>query len=374
MDRFKAGTYVSQGSYHSFQPTFINREWQFHDPEMQQMLSLADRHLGRLDMFSNYVPNIDLFISMHVLKEATQSSKIEGTQTNIEEALLAREAVPIEKRDDWEEVQNYIAAMHKAIPQLASVPFSSRLIKLAHKTLLQDVRGQHRLPGEFRSSQNWIGGATLQDAVFIPPPHHDVPKLMSDLEKFVHNEKIYVPELIRIGIIHYQFETIHPFLDGNGRIGRLLITLYLVSRNILKQPILYLSDFFERHRQQYYDNLMAVRTNHDMKRWLKFFLTGIIETAKNSITTFEHVLELKNQVELDIQQLGPRAANAQKVLDYLYKRPLIDAQAVSQVTGKSLPTSYTLIEHLEKMGILKEISGSQRGRYYSFERYLDLYR
>ncbi|RZK64284.1 MAG: Fic family protein, partial [Pedobacter sp.] len=225
----------------------INKEWQLNNMEIIQLLSIADRQLGRLDMYSEYV-NIDLFIRMHIAKEATQSSKIEGTQTNMEEAFLSKEEVTQEKRDDWEEVQNYISAMNEAVILLHSLPFSSRLIKETHKILLTGVRGKHKLPGEYRTSQNWIGGATLNDATFIPPIHSNIPELMSDLEKFANDEFNPLPDLIKIAIIHYQFETIHPFLDGNGRVGRLLITLYLVARGILKQPILYLSDFFERNR------------------------------------------------------------------------------------------------------------------------------
>lgn len=259
MKHFKAGNYVSQGSYKSFQPSLINRQWELDSMEVLKLLSQADRELGRLDMYSNYIPNIDLFISMHVLKEATQSSKIEGTQTNMEEALLDREDIPLDKRDDWEEVQNYIKAMESAIIALEKLPFSSRLIRETHKVLLQGVRGEKKQPGDFRKSQNWIGGATINDALFIPPVHTSVPELMSDIEKFIHNEEIFFPELLKIALVHYQFETIHPFLDGNGRVGRLLIPLYLVSIGILKKPILYLSDFMETHRKLYYDNLMNVR-------------------------------------------------------------------------------------------------------------------
>src|SRR5690606_10495192 len=252
MQNFKSGTYINQGYYKSFQPTNINKKWVLDDMELIHLLSKADRQLGRLDMYSEHIPDIDLFISMHVLKEATQSSKIEGTQTNMEEALLDKKNVSHENRDDWEEVQNYISAMHNAIEMLGKLPFSSRLIRETHKTLLQGVRGEHKLPGVFRTSQNWIGGASIDDAVFIPPVHTSINDLMSDLENFAHNKDAYFPDLLKIAIIHYQFETIHPFLDGNGRVGRLLITLYLVDKDILKKPILYLSDFFERNKTLYY--------------------------------------------------------------------------------------------------------------------------
>ncbi|WP_108422671.1 Fic family protein [Flagellimonas amoyensis] len=373
MRSFKAGQYINQGYYKSFQPELINRQWFLEDMELLQLLSQADRQLGRLDMYSEHIPDIDLFISMHVLKEATQSSKIEGTQTNMEEALLDKEDISQEKRDDWEEVQNYILAMQKAIEMLEGIPFSSRLIKETHKILLQGVRGEHKLPGQFRTSQNWIGGATLKDAVFIPPVHNSIGTLMGDLEKFTHNEELFFPDLLKIGLIHYQFETIHPFLDGNGRVGRLLITLYLVNKEILKKPILYLSDFFERNKTLYYDNLMRVRTHNDIKQWLKFFLVGIIETAKNGVQTFNDILKLKQKAELNIQTLGSRANNAQKVLNYLLKRPLIDVNKVVEITGVSQKTGYNLIDDLEELQILTEITGGKRGRVYVFKEYLNLF-
>jgi Fic family protein len=374
MQNFKAGHYVNQGYYKSFQPNLINRQWSLNDMELLALLSQADRHLGRLDMYSEYIPDIDLFISMHVLKEATQSSKIEGTKTNMEEALLDKEDVSHEKRDDWEEVQNYITAMGRAIEMLNDIPFSNRLIKATHKVLLQGVRGEHKQPGEFRKSQNWIGGASINDAIFIPPVHTSIGDLMSDLERFTHNQDFYFPDLLKIGIIHYQFETIHPFLDGNGRVGRLLITLYLVNKNILKKPVLYLSDFFENNKNSYYDNLMRVRTHDDIKQWLKFFLVGVIETAKKAVNTFDEILKLKKHSELNIQTLGLKANNAQKILEYLLKRPLVDAKKIVEITGVSNRTSYNLINDLLEIGILNEITGGQRGKVYTFKKYLNLFK
>jgi len=248
MKHFQAGRIVQQSHYRSFQPNPISRAWALDNMELIQLLGQADRELGRLDMYSEYIPNVDLFISMHVLKEATQSSKIEGTQTKMEEALLNKEDIAVDKRDDWEEVQNYVRAMNEAIAKLNKLPSSSRLMRETHRTLLRGVRGKHKQPGEFRQSQNWIGGATIDDAVFVPPVHASVPELIADLENFVHDETRHFPELLKIAMVHYQFETIHPFLDGNGRVGRLLITLHLVSKGILKRPVLYLSDFFERNR------------------------------------------------------------------------------------------------------------------------------
>lgn len=374
MEKFSPGYYVSQNTYKSFQPNAINRQWQIANPEIITLLSQADRQLGRLDMFSNYIPSIDLFISMYILKEATKSSRIEGTQTNIEEALHDEKDIPPEKRDDWNEVQNYILAMQEAIESLKSIPLSTRLIKQTHKVLLQGVRGEHKQPGEFRKSQNWIGGASIQDAVFVPPVHTSVPELMSDLEKFMHNDGLQIPELIKIAILHYQFETIHPFLDGNGRIGRLLITLYLVQKEILKKPILYLSDFLEKNRQLYYDNLIRVREKNDLQQWIKFFLVGIVETAKNSIDTFEKILLLKSEVENLALSKGSRAGAIQMVLEHLYKKPVITASIVSSITKQSLATSYSIVSDMEELGILKENTGGKRNRSYIFINYINLYR
>ena len=374
MKTFKAGNRIHQGTYKSFQPNRINQKWKIEDMEVLNLLSQADRQLGRLDMYSEYIPNIDLFISMHVLKEATQSSKIEGTKTNIEEALLDKEDVNDEKRDDWEEVQNYIEALNSAITNLEKLPFSSRLIRETHKILLQGVRGKHKLPGEFRSSQNWIGGASINDATFIPPIHPDINDYMGDLENFAHNSESLFPDLLKVALIHYQFETIHPFLDGNGRVGRLMITLYLVEKGILKKPILYLSDFFERNRILYYDNLTRVREKDDLTQWFKFFLVGVIETAKSSIRTFDSILKLQKEVEIKIKTLGSRSHNAQLILNHLFQRPIIDAQKVKELTNLSSPSVYKLIDVLEKLEILTEITGAKRGKIYLFRDYTKLFK
>ena len=344
------------------------------DLKVIELLSKADRQLGRLDMYSEYIPNIDLFISMHVTKEATQSSKIEGTQTHIEEVLMDKENVPVEKRDDWEEVQNYIAAMRSAIQELEKLPFSSRLIRNTHSVLMQGVRGETKQPGEFRKSQNWIGGASINDATFVPPVHENIPKLMGDLENFMHDESQHLPDLVKIAIMHYQFETIHPFLDGNGRVGRLMITLFLVSCGILKQPILYLSDYFEKNRTDYYDYLMRVRLKDDLSGWVQFFLKGVIETAKSSIQTFDGILKLQKEVDAILRSMGARSANAQKVVTHLYKRPLISAERASEVAEVSMPTAYKLIKSLEEYEILHEVTGAERNRLYIFKEYIDLFR
>ena len=263
--------------------------------------------------------------------------------------------------------------MNTAIKQLETLPFSTRLIKETHRVLLQGVRGQNKQPGEYRTSQNWIGGASINDATFIPPLHNSIAELMSDLEKFAHNEEFYFPDLLKIALIHYQFETIHPFLDGNGRVGRLLITLYLVDKTILKKPVLYLSDFFERNRQFYYDNLMNVRAKNDLKQWFKFFLVGIIETAKNGIETFDAVLKLKKEIEDKIKITGNRSHHLLSIMEFLYQKPTINVFKVVEITAVSQATAYKILEELVEMKILKEITGGKRGKVYVFDNYIQLF-
>lgn len=373
MRNFKSGKFINQGYYKSFQPEFVNRIWEIYDMELIQLMSTADRSLGRLDMYSEYV-NIDLYIQMHIAKEATQSSKIEGTQTNIEETFLTKQEIKTEDRNDWEEVQNYITAMKEAVDMLHKLPFSSRLIRETHKILLKGVRGERKMPGEFRTSQNWIGGANINEATFVPPVFNEVPALVSDLEKFANNSQIQLPDLVKTAIIHYQFETIHPFLDGNGRVGRLLITLFLVSAGILKRPILYLSDFFERNRMQYYDHLMKARTDHALGQWIKFFLTGVIETSQKGVRTFDDILQLQKSLEFRLKNLGPRVSDAHKIIEQLYQKPVMNAKEISQITGKTLASTYKLIDELEKRQILKEITGNERDRIFVFEDYIALFR
>ena len=374
MDTFIAVRYIKHGTYKSFEPNLINREWHINDMSLINLLTQADRALGKLDMYSHYIPNINLFIRMHIAKEANQSSKIEGTQTNMEEVLMEKSEVSSEKRNDWQEVQNYIKAINTGIDNLAQLPFSSRLIKKAHKVLLQSVRGEHKLPGEFRSSQNWIGGPSIATASFVPPVHSNIQALMADIEKLVHDDNNQLPHLLKIALVHYQFETIHPFLDGNGRIGRLMITLYLVEKGLLSKPILYLSDFLEKNRMHYYDNLSLVREKNDLLHWFKFFLTGIVQTADNSIKTFDAILQLEKQTNEKIKALGKRMIKAQAVINYLYQQPIVNAQKVQTIIGSKTASAYTLLEDLERMEIVKETTGFQRNRIYVFEYYLKLFR
>ena len=376
LEKFKSGHFEKHPTgYTFFNPSLVNSDWTWEDQSINVLLERAAVKLGELNSYARLVPNIDLFIQLHVTKEAVDSSRIEGTQTQMDEALLDEEDVNPERRDDWMEVRNYSSALNFALKELEQLPISSRLIKATHRHLLSSVRGEHKLPGEFRSSQNWIGGASLLDAVFIPPHHERIPELMSDLEKFLHNEHAKVPSLIKIGIAHYQFETIHPFLDGNGRIGRLLITLFLVDQKIMEKPLLYLSTYFERNRGLYYDNLTNVRTKNDMIQWLKYFLNGVAVTAEKSSRTLTAILELKARHELQSHKnFGKRSASATILMHHLFKRPVIQVNQAEELLGSSYKAANDLISDFVQAGILVEKTGQSRNRIFVFEEYLELFK
>lgn len=374
IEDFQAGLYEKGYDYRYFVPTLVNRQWEWSDGILNELLEKASIRLGELNSFARLVPNIDLFMHLHITKEAAVSSKIEGTQTAIDEALLPEEEISPEKRDDWQEVQNYTRAINTAIEGLKKLPLSGRLLRQTHEILLSGVRGEHKMPGEFRTSQNWIGGGSLADAKFIPPTHTLVPELMSDLEKFLHSKDIHVPALIRIGIAHYHFETIHPFLDGNGRIGRLLITLYLVSEKILEKPLLYLSVFFEKDKSLYYENLTVVRERNDLLQWLKYFLVGIEQTATQAVDTLNKVLQLKKETEEKVHSaFGRRAPSGLSLLNNLFVHPFVTVRNVEQVTGLSKKAAGDLVQAFVQNGILEELTGSRRNRLFGFAPYLDLF-
>ncbi len=371
---YKAGRWEKGLNYSYFVTELINRQWTWKDPQLTTLLEKACISLGELNSFARLVPNIDLFIHLHVTKEAVISSRIEGTQTNIDEALMPEEEISPERRNDWQEVRNYSEAMNNAIRELDQLPLSSRLLCKTHERLLSGVRGEHKMPGEFRTSQNWIGGASLSDAIFIPPAHTYVNELMGDLENFLHNENIHVPTLVRVGIAHYQFETIHPFLDGNGRVGRLLITLYLVCEKILNQPLLYLSAFFERNKSLYYDNLTRVREKNDLMHWLKYFLVGVDETARQASNTLSEILKLKESIEGKLREsAGRRTHSALVLLAQLFQQPVVSVKHAEKICNLSTKAANDLVSLFIRQGILKEISGKTRYRLFLFASYLALF-
>lgn len=372
---YRSGTHEPQREYKSFVPELINHAWRITDPHVQTLLSQADRALGELNAFAQLVPDIEFFIRMYLAKEATQSSRIEGTQTSIEDAFKAADDLAPEARDDWDEVQNYIQAINFAINSLDRLPLSNRLLRETHALLLKGVRGATKLPGEFRQSQNWIG-VSLKNAAFVPPHHDRVPELMSDLEKSLNAPEPLAPPLIRIAIAHYQFETIHPFLDGNGRLGRLMISLYLASERLLVKPALYLSDYFERNKTAYIDHLMAVREGHHMRQWLIFFLHGVEETARASAQVFRDILVLKEQIEREVLPYFSRRRqdNAQALMRHLYAQPVVDVEAVTRLLSTSTNTASALIADLVTQGVLVEMTGQRRNRFFLFHDYLHLFR
>lgn len=374
LEKYIAGEIRKSVGYKYFMPNYINDEWSWTDPKLNRLIESASYELGQLNSFARLVPNIDLFIHLHITKEAVVSSKIEGTQTHFDEAFLQKENVTPERKDDWQEVQNYTEALNTAICELETLPISSRLILKTHKTLLQGVRGEKKTPGEYRRSQNWIGGKSLTDAVFIPPHCEHLNELMGDLENYIHNEDIEIPLLIKAAVIHYQFETIHPFLDGNGRIGRLLIPLFLIEKDVLAKPLLYLSSYFEKEKNLYYDNLTRVRTHNDMIQWIKYFLVGVEQTAKQATQTLSHIITLKAEHERIIQtQFGKRLKTGLLLHNYLLKQPLVTVKEVQQVCHLSPKAAGDLVNAYVEKQLLREYTGQFRNRIFAYEPYLELF-
>lgn len=381
-ENFKSGMYenreeVFKGekkSYKSFLPVALkDMELVWNTPEISNLLSETNNHLGRLDAYSELIPDIDIFIRMHILKEATVSSKIEGTRTSVDEAVLPEEEVAPEKRDDWQEVQSYIKAVHEAQELLkGGLPISNRLIKQTHAILLENVRGKDKQPGAFRQIQNWIGAESIDYASFIPPHHSKVEDCLGDLEHFWHYKQD-MPTLLKIALFHYQFETIHPFNDGNGRLGRLLITLQLIEQGELMKPTLYLSDFFERNRQDYYSMLNRVRAENDIYNWFKFFLNGVKETSIKGKDTFQQILKLKAEAEQKILKLDKKLQRSQQLLNYLFSDPVVNIKEVEELLGCTYNTAAKLVGDFVELGILNEISSSARNRRYVFKEYLMLF-
>jgi len=374
----RAGRYVSQPSgYRAFMPAPLPP-----DPaldlggELAGLLSQADRALGRLDGSVQTLPNPDLFVFMYVRKEAVLSSQIEGTQSSLQD-LLAAEAQLFDKElpRDVDEVINYVRAMNRGLARLAELPVSVRLIREIHAELMHGVRGGRLQPGELRTSQNWIGpaGCTLNTATFVPPPYHAVSEILGELETFLHREDA-MPPLVQIALAHVQFETIHPFLDGNGRVGRLLITFLLTERKVLHKPVLYLSHYFKRHRQAYYEHLQAVRERGTWEAWLAFFLQGVIEVAAEATETARRILQLREQHRSAItEHLGRAAGNGHKVLESLFDRPIVAVNDVLKLTGTTYAAANTLVKRLVELEVLGEMTGNTRNRRFRYAPYIALF-
>ncbi len=378
-DEGRAGRYLRQpAGYRAFIPAPLPP----HPPvrmtgRMQALLSAADRALGRLDGAVHTLPQSDLFTLMYIRKEAVLSSQIEGTQSSLQDVLAAEaRLLSPRSRGDEGEVLNYIRAMNHGLGRLQDLPLSVRLIREIHEKLLEGVRGGRLTPGELRRTQNWIGApdCTVHEAVFVPPPAGEVPRALGELEAFLHREDDGLPPLLRIGLAHAQFETIHPFLDGNGRIGRLLIAFFLCNRNILSKPVLYLSHFFKRHRAEYYDRLQAVRDRGDWEGWLSFFLQGVAEVGNTAVWTARRVLDLRETHRtLVTAQLGRSAGNGLRALEALYREPVVTVSRVREFAGLSYPAANNLVARLVALGILEEISGHRRNRAFKYGEYIRIF-
>ncbi len=340
------------------------------------VLSEADRALGRLDGSIQTLPNPDLFVYMYVRKEAVLSSQIEGTQSSLQDLLSAEAKIlsPTQPHD-VSEVVNYVQAMNYGLKRLAELPVSVRLIREIHERLVAGVRGSHLVPGELRTSQNWIGpgGCTLHEAVFVPPPPNEVPVALGQLEHFIHTDSD-LPLLIKIGLAHAQFETIHPFLDGNGRVGRLLITFLLCEQKVLLKPVLYLSHYFKRYRTQYYEHLQAIRDQGNWEAWLEFFVRGVAEVSREATETARRILALREEHRTIItEKLGRAAGNGHRVLERLYERPIVAINDVQKMIGTTYPAANQLVARMTEFGILREITGQSRNRQFRYQKYIDLF-
>jgi Fic family protein len=374
----RAGQYVEQiEGYKAFIPNPLPPMPEIIiDQEMWHLLSQADRALGRLDGATDALPSPDLFVFMYVRKEAVLSSQIEGTQASLID-ILEFESQALEPHNPQEvaEVVNYISAINYGLERLKSLPISLRLIREIHQELMKGVRGAERNPGEFRRSQNWIGagGCSLSEATYVPPPSHEMLQSLDNLEKFLHNPQP-MPTLIKIGLAHAQFETIHPFLDGNGRTGRLLITFLLCEQNILQRPLLYISYFFKKYRAEYYDRLQSVRDSGNWEGWLKFFLRGVYEVAQEAAATARKIVNLKEEHrQLVLNAMGRRSGNAIALLESLYFRPIFTVEHAEAITNLSYPNANTLIKDLSEIGLLQEITGQKRNRAFSYAPYLAVF-
>jgi len=373
----RAGKYVKQTTgYRAFIPAGLPPDPPVKlDKELMRLLSDADRALGRLDGVATVLPNPDLFVAMYVRQEAVLSSQIEGTQSTLQDVLAYEADVNRDTRPgDVEEVVNYVAAMNHGLRRLPELPVSLRLIKEIHNRLMSGVRGSELQPGEFRRSQNWVGpqGCTLGNADYVPPPVHDMHEALGNLEKFIHDRDSH-PVLIQCGLIHAQFETIHPFLDGNGRVGRLLITFLLCERNVLLRPLLYLSYYLKARKAEYYDRLTAIRFDGDWESWLKFFLRGVYEVSLSATETARRILALREEHRQVISAEFASSSNALKLHDRMFATPTFSVGDAKEAMESAFGTANSVVEKLEGLGLLREITGQERNRRYQYEPYVRLF-
>lgn len=375
IEKFKAGSYRNQGDFKSFIPSPICEDWKWSDRRMNHLLAEANKELGTLNAYSELVPDIDTYIRMHIQVEANKSNRIEGTNTSIEEDMMHIEDIDPERRDDAQEVNNYIAAMNHGIKRIQEdgFPFTTRLMREMHEILLQGVRGEHKTPGEFRTSQNFIGGTMPENAVYVPPAVPDMNGLLSDFDRFMNRDDD-LPTLVRVAMIHYQFETIHPFLDGNGRIGRLSIPLFLLAQKELSKPCFYISDYFEQHRTEYYDALQNVRLKNDMLGWLCFFLQASIQTAQTAKKKFRNAIQQVKTYDGYLARKRTSTESLTKIIGEMYSKPVATVNDLVALTGLSGQTVNTCMSILCQDNIVQEITGNRRNRVFSLYDYINVFR
>ena len=376
LEKFKTGGYVKQSGFSAFNPSPIDVPWEWSDTSLNMLLERASGEIGGLNAFSELVPNIDIYIKMHIRTEANKSSKIEGTRTSIEEDLMRVEDVSPEKRDDHAEVQNYISALQHGIDRITKddFPLCLRLIREMHEVLMQGVRGANKTPGEFRKTQNWIGGSMPSTAIYVPPNVPDMTAALSDFEKFLNNDSNNIPHLIKAAIAHYQFETIHPFLDGNGRIGRLIIPLYLLNKGVITKPCFYISDYFERNRELYYGALDKPRKNGDLRYWAEFFLNAAVDTAKSAKLKFSNAVKLVNELNEKASAVKGNIENIRAILNAFYIEPMLNIKEICAKTSLQQRTVSNIVNDMRFHGILTETTGFTRNKSFILQKYVDAFK
>jgi len=375
LESYLAGGYANQGDYKSFVPAPINSQWEWSDTSLNMLLERASSEIGGLNAFAELVPNIDIYIKMHIRAEANKSSKIEGTKTSIEEDLMRLEDVSPEKRDDHLEVNNYVHALQHGIDRITNdqFPLCLRLIREIHEVLMQGVRGEQKAPGEFRRSQNWIGGSMPSTAIFVPPSAPDMEIALADFELFLNNDANNIPHLIKAAIAHYQFETIHPFLDGNGRIGRLIIPLYLLSKGVISKPCFYISDYFERNRELYYSALDKPRKDNDLGHWIRFFLSAAIDTAKSAKNKFNNAIYVVQDLNERATNVNGRIENIRTILNAFYLKPILGMKDICEQADLPQATVSNIVNDMHKKGILEETTGFLRNKVYTLKDYVNAF-